>query len=53
MKKYLLLFCAFVLALVSVGCSGSQEIVEPNRDNFNTGPVIRKSPANAENGDLK
>lgn len=34
-KRNLLILSA--LALASIGCVGSQEIVEPNRDDFNAG----------------
>ena len=37
MKTNLLVLSALVLA--SIGCTGSQEIVAPNRDDFNTGEV--------------
>ena len=37
MKKTALLL--LVLALASTGCSGSQEIVEPSREDFITGEV--------------
>ena len=37
MRINLLVLSALVLA--SIGCTGSQEIVEPNRDDFNAGEV--------------
>lgn len=37
MKKVILLLLA--LAPVSIGCTGSQEVVVPSRENFNTGEV--------------
>ena len=33
------MFLLMVLAVITVGCTGAQEIVEPSRDNFNTGEV--------------
>ncbi len=36
-KLLLILLCLFGLA--SVGCTGSQEIVEPSRDSLNKGEV--------------
>lgn len=35
----LLLILLFLCGLVSVGCTGSQEIVEPSRDSLNKGKV--------------
>lgn len=37
MKKIILLL--IMLTSISIGCVGSQEVVEPNRDNLNTGEV--------------
>ena len=37
MRINLLVLSALVLA--SIGCTGSQEIAEPNRDDFNAGEV--------------
>ena len=37
MRINLLVLSALVLA--SIGCTSSQEIVEPNRDDFNAGEV--------------
>ena len=39
MKKITLLLLLLSLASFSIGCSGSQDIVEPSRENFNTGEV--------------
>ncbi len=39
MKRIVLLSLLPTLALISIGCTGSQEIVEPSRENFNTGEV--------------
>ena len=38
MKKITLLLL-LTLAAISIGCTGSQEVVEPSRENFNTGDV--------------
>jgi len=50
MKRYALLLG--ILALTLPACSGSQEIVEPSRDNFNTAPAEPRSigdlPKNAD-----
>ena len=48
MKKNLLLLCALALASIAVGCTGSQDIVEPDRDNFNTEPMKAKRPGFTE-----
>ena len=39
MKKITLLLLLLSLASFSIGCSGSQDVVEPSRENFNTGEV--------------
>ena len=46
-KKKWLLLCALSLALMSVGCTGSQDIVEPSRDNFNDGEVELRTLSSA------
>ena len=38
MKKITLLLL-LTLAVIAIGCTGSQEVVEPSRENFNTGDV--------------
>lgn len=47
-KRRLLLLLVLALAPISVGCTGSQEIVEPSRDSFNAGEVEVRSFGNAE-----
>ena len=47
MKKKWLLLCALSLALMSVGCTGSQDIVEPSRDKFNDGEVELRTLSSA------
>ena len=39
MKIILLVLMLSAIALASVGCTGSQEIVEPSRDDFYVGEV--------------
>ena len=39
MKIILLVLMLSAMALASVGCTGSQEIVEPSRDDFYVGEV--------------
>ena len=39
MKKITLLLLLLSLASFSIGCIGSQDIVEPSRENLNTGEV--------------
>lgn len=48
MKKNLMLLLLCVFALGLFGCSGSDEIVEPNRDNLNTEPATPRSIANMQ-----
>jgi len=47
-KRRLLLLLVLALAPISVGCTGSQEIVEPSRDSFNAGEAEVRSFGNAE-----
>ena len=46
-KKKWLRLCALSLALMSVGCTGSNDMVEPNRDNFNDGEVELRTLSSA------